>query len=130
MATEPTVYVVDDDEAVRDSLALLLKSAGLPVKAYADARAFLADPDTRRPGCLICDVRMPGISGPELQARMEAENRATPIIFISGHGDVSTAVDVVRKGAVDFLQKPFHDEELLERIRQALGQETPQNRGK
>lgn len=122
-STDPVVYVVDDDEAIRDSLRLLFKSVGLPVKTYADAQSFLADPQPPRPACLVCDVRMPGMSGPRLQERMEADNRRTPIIFITGHADVPLAVDAMRRGAVDFLQKPFHDKDLLNRVRQALRNE-------
>lgn len=119
------VYIVDDEEAVRDSLSMLLRSVGLTTRSYGDAESFLADHDPTRPSCLICDVRMPGTSGFELQTRMESENRTTPIIFITGHGDVPMAVDAMRRGAVDFIQKPFNDEELLERIHQALNPEQP-----
>ena len=122
--TGPLGYVVDDDDAVRDSLRLLFKSVGMPVRAFADAESFLAGLDPDRPGCLICDVRMPGTGGLELQARMEATGLATPIIFITGHGDVPMAVDAMRKGAVDFIQKPFDDDELLDRVRQALSGDT------
>ncbi|MES1943615.1 response regulator [Salinisphaera sp. PC39] len=122
--TGPLVYVVDDDDAVRDSLRLLFKSVDMPVRIFADAESFLAGLDRGRPGCLVCDVRMPGTGGLELQARMEADGLTTPIIFITGHGDVPMAVDAMRKGAVDFLQKPFDDDDLLDRVRQALSGDT------
>lgn len=118
--TGPMIYVVDDDEAVRDSLRLLFRSVGLAVKIYSDAQSFLADETRHRPACLVCDVRMPGLTGLQLQERLEAEGRSLPIIFMSGHGDVQMAIDAMRKGAVDFLQKPFNDEDLLARVDHAL----------
>ena len=116
----PTVFVVDDDEAVRDSLAMLLRSVGLESEAYADADEFLAAFDPRRPGCLVLDIRMPGISGLDLQQRLCRRGALLPIIFITGHGDVPMAVQAIRDGAVDFIQKPFQDQALLDRIQQAL----------
>ncbi|MBI2379434.1 MAG: response regulator transcription factor [Gammaproteobacteria bacterium] len=117
---KPTVFVVDDDDAVRDALCMLLKSVGLPMEAYASATEFLATFNDKRPGCLLLDVRMPGMSGLELQARLNERGALLPIIFITGHGDVPMAVEAVKLGAFDFLQKPFRDQDLLDRLHQAL----------
>lgn len=114
------VFVVDDDEDVRDSLNLLLRSVGLASETYASAAAFLADFESDRPGCLLLDVRMPGMSGLDLQQRLADRGAILPIIFITGHGDVPVAVRAMRSGAIDFLQKPFDDQMLLDRIHQAL----------
>lgn len=118
--TTSTVYIVDDDDAVRDSLSLLMKSAGLRARAYRHAEAFLAEfsPDHR--GCLLLDIRMPGMTGMELQRELLARDSTLPIIFITAHGDIPMAVDAVQKGAVDFIQKPFDDTELLAKVRQSL----------
>lgn len=119
-APDPTVFVVDDDEAVRDSLSLLIRSVGLEVESYESAAAFLEDLDSERPGCLVLDVRMPGMSGLELQDRLLQQGTALPVIFITGHGDVPMAVRAMRAGAVDFIEKPFNDQDLLDRIQLAL----------
>ncbi len=123
-----TVFVVDDDEAVRDSLEMLLRSVGIEVETHPDAGAFLASYDPRRPGCLVLDIRMPGLSGLDLQHKLGKMGALLPIIFITGHGDVPMAVDAMQKGAVDFIQKPFRDQDLLDRIREAL--KTDQERRK
>lgn len=115
-----TVFVVDDDEDVRDSLRLLLRSVGLEAVAYPSADAFLDAYDAEQPGCLVLDVRMPGMSGLGLQQRLAELGATLPIIFITGHGDVPAAVRAMRSGAIDFLQKPFDDQQLLDRIHQAL----------
>jgi len=115
-----TVFVVDDDEAVRTSLRLLLKSVGLPVETCASAQEFLDRFDADRPGCLVLDIRMPGMSGLELQERLNAMHAMIPVVFITGHGDVPMAVEAMQHGAVDFIQKPFRDQDLLDRINQAL----------
>lgn len=115
-----TVYVVDDDEAVRDSLALLLHSVGLYASVFESARDFLEQVASDQPGCLVLDVRMPGMSGMELVQRLHERNCTLPIIIITGHGDVPMAVEAMKLGAMDFLQKPFRDQELLDRIQQAL----------
>jgi FixJ family two-component response regulator len=115
-----TVFVVDDDEAVRGSLKLLLKTLGLPVQAYASAQEFLEGFDARRSGCLVLDIRMPGMSGLELQEELNTRGAMLPIIFITGHGDVPMAVEAMQRGAMDFLQKPFRDQELVDRINKAL----------
>lgn len=112
--------MVDDDEAVRDSLSMLMRSVGLAVETYASAMEFLDRFDADRPGCLVLDVRMPGMSGIELQEQLVARQATLPIIFITGHGDVPMAVRALRAGAVDFIQKPFSDQALLDRIHQAL----------
>jgi FixJ family two-component response regulator len=116
----PTIIVVDDDEAVRSSLKLLLKSVGLPVETYASAQEFLDRFDSDRPGCLVLDIRMPRMSGLELQERLNTLHAMIPVVFITGHGDVPMAVEAMQHGAVDFIQKPFRDQDLLDRINQAL----------
>ncbi len=116
----PTVFVVDDDAAARGSLRMLLKSLGLHAVACDSGAAFLAAYDPEQPGCLLLDVRMPGMSGPELQQQLNARGAILPVIFITGHGDVAMAVEAMRHGASDFLQKPFRDQELLDRVQRAL----------
>lgn len=116
------VYVVDDDDAVRDSLSMLLRTVGLPSRTYASAAAFLEAYDPEKIGCLVADIRMPGLSGLELQQELVERHEDLPIIFITGHGDVPMAVNAMKSGAVDFIQKPFRDQELLDRIHQALQQ--------
>ncbi|MBK1706675.1 response regulator transcription factor [Halochromatium glycolicum] len=118
---EPQVFIVDDDDEVRDAISLLMDSVGLPVRAYESAQAFLDDFDPQRPGCLILDVRMRGMSGLELQARLANEPLYPPIVIITGHGDVPMAVRAVQAGAVDFLEKPFNDQALLDAVHRALG---------
>ncbi len=114
------VYVVDDDDAVRDALSALLKSVGLNPQTFASPQAFLEVFTADMAGCLVLDIRMPGMSGLELQQRLNEMRSILPIIFITGHGDVPMAVDAMQKGAVDFVQKPFRDQELLDRINNAL----------
>ena len=120
MSSEPTVYVVDDDQSVRDSLRWLIESVNLKVEAYASAQEFLEAYDREASGCLLLDVRMPGTSGLELQHRLAGEEYSLPIIIITGHGDVQMAVRAMRDGAVDFVEKPFNDQMLLERVQEAL----------
>lgn len=120
MTRQATVHVVDDDDAVRSSLRLLLKSAGLPTIAHASAQEFLAAWDGDQPGCLVLDVRMPGMSGIELQAELNQRGAIIPVIFISGHGDIPMAVEAIQHGAFDFLQKPFRDQDLIDRVQRAL----------
>ncbi len=117
---DPTVFIVDDDAAVRDSLRFLLRSVGLRSETFSSAIDFLEDHDPKRPGCLILDVRMPGMSGLELHERLRAVGSILPIIFLTAHGDVPMAVEAVKAGAVDFLQKPFRDQDLLDRIQEAI----------
>ncbi|MEW9897314.1 response regulator transcription factor [Chitinivorax sp. PXF-14] len=123
MDQQATVFVVDDDEAMRDSLAWLLESRGLKIACYASGEAFLAAYNPATPGCLVVDVRMPGISGTELHEKLKALNYDIPVIFITGHGDVPMAVRAVKRGAVDFLEKPFNDRDLLNTIEQSLEQD-------
>lgn len=120
MTTNPIIYVVDDDQAMVESLLWIIESVGLKVKTYTRAQDFLNEYDPAQHGCILLDVRMPGISGPELQLKLNEHGAALPIIFISGHGDVPLAVRVMKAGAVDFLTKPFNDQVLLESINKAL----------
>jgi len=116
----PIVHIVDDDEAVCSSLRLLLKSRGIPAVSHGSAEDFLAKYDPEQPGCLVLDVRMPGMSGLELQDELNRRGAVIPVIFITGHGDVPMAVEAMQHGAADFLQKPFKDQDLTDRIQQAL----------
>jgi two-component system, LuxR family, response regulator FixJ len=120
MELQPTVVVVDDDPAVRDSLEELVRSAGLEAHSFSSAVEFLARYDRRRPACLVLDMCMPGMSGIDLQERMRAERLDLPVIVISGHGDVPTTARSFKLGAVEFMEKPFDDEQLLACIRQHL----------
>ena len=119
MTTE-TVFVVDDDEAVCDSLRLLMKSIGLTAETYSCAAEFLDAFDPDKPGCLILDIRMPGMTGLDLQKELANRHSLLPIIFITGHGDVPMAVQAVQQGAIDFIQKPFRDQELIDGVNGAL----------
>ena len=114
------VFIVDDDLSVREALGSLIRSAGLQVETFASAQEFLARPRADLPSCLVLDVRLPGLSGLELQKRMAEVNIEIPIIFITGHGDVPTTVQAMKAGAVEFLTKPFRDEDLLDAIQQAI----------
>src|SRR5215472_8700410 len=116
----PTVFVVDDDEGVRNSLRFLLKSVGLQTQTLASATEFLDTYKPSVPGCLVLDVRMPGMSGLELQQQLNLRGAVIPVIFITGHGDVPMAVEAMQQGAFDFLQKPFRDQDLIDRIQRAL----------
>jgi len=120
MMSDAIVYVVDDDEAVRRSLARLVRSVGLKVDTFASAQAFLEHKGQNRPSCLVLDVRLPGLSGLDLQAAMGQSQRAMPIIFITGRGNVPMTVRAMKGGAQDFLEKPFDDQELLDAIQRAL----------
>jgi FixJ family two-component response regulator len=119
----PLISVVDDDTAARSSLRLLLKSLGLAATAYDSASSFLSSYDPQQPGCLLVDIRMPGMSGLELHQVLNQRGNLTPIIFITGHGDVPMAVEAMRLGAFDFLQKPFRDQELLDRVQRAIAKD-------
>jgi len=116
----PTVFVVDDDEGVRNSLRFLLKSVGLATRAIASAGEFLETYKPSQAGCLVLDVRMPGMSGLELQQQLNLRGAVIPVIFITGHGDIPMAVEAMQQGAFDFLQKPFRDQDLIDRIQRAL----------
>ena len=117
-----TVFIVDDDEAVRDSLRWLLEANGYRVRAYSSAETFLDEYDASQVGVLIADVRMPGMSGLELQEQLIARNAPLPIVFITGHGDVPMAVTTMKKGAIDFLEKPFNEADLREIVARMLEQ--------
>ena len=120
MTTEADAHVIDDDQAVRESIEFLLRSARLTVKTYETASAFLAVAPTIGSGCVITDVRMPGISGIDLLRRLKEMGIGLPVIVITGHGDVPLAVEAMKFGAVDFLEKPFNDDVLLASVRSAL----------
>ncbi len=117
--TAPLVHVIDDDEPLRDSIRMILAHEGLTAATYASADAFLAAPAALT-GCVVTDVRMPGMSGMELLTRIAALKLALPVILLTGHADVALAVDAMKKGAVDFLEKPFKGEDLIEAVRRAL----------
>lgn len=117
---EPLVYVVDDEASIRDSLAMLLRSVGLASRTFADARSFLATYQPRPDACLVADVRMPGMSGIELQEALRTRGAELPIIIITGHGDIAMAVRAMKAGAADFIEKPFHDQTLLDAVHRAL----------
>ena len=121
--SSPLVYLVDDDEAIRDSLGLLLRSVGLNCEVYASALEFLEAYDPQRHSCLVADIRMPGLSGLDLQQRLNEQRADLPVIFITGHGDVPMAVNAMKSGASDFIQKPFRDQDLIDRIHKALAQD-------
>lgn len=114
------VYIVDDDQSIRHAMGLLLKSVGLQHQVFTSADEFLERHSGNNNGCLVLDIRMPGLSGLELQQKLTEMGSTLPIIFISGHGDIPMAVDAMQKGAFDFIQKPFRDQELLDRISEAL----------
>jgi len=117
----PTVIVVDDDPSIRESLSLLLSSAGYSVKTVASAKEFLeSEAGTPGPTCLVLDVKMPGLSGLDLQKKLATRDYAIPVIFITGHGDIQMSVQAMKKGAVDFLSKPFDDDQLLDAVKEAL----------
>jgi len=122
MAVQPIVHIVDDDRAVRDSLSFFMKSVGFESMAYDSAEAFLEKADLNRPGCLIVDIRMQGMSGLELQQLLNERSSKLPVIIITGHGDVPMAVQAMKAGAVDFLEKPYDNQLLIARIRQCLQQ--------
>jgi len=123
-STEPIVLVVDDDASVREALASLIGSVGLLVECFASPAEFLRRRRNDVPSCLVLDVRMPGLSGLDLQHRLAHSEHRIPIIFITAHGDIPMAVRAMKDGAVEFLPKPFRDEDLLNAIREALDRET------
>jgi FixJ family two-component response regulator len=125
---QQTVYVVEDDEAVRDSLELLLQSDDKLVKTYDSANAFLKSYSDAMAGCIVLDIRMPGMDGMELQKKLNDKHSILPIIFVTGHGDVPMAVDAMKEGAIDFIQKPYREEALLEKIEAALVQDRQQRK--
>ncbi|MCK4304634.1 MAG: response regulator transcription factor [Candidatus Eisenbacteria sp.] len=119
-STEPAVFIVDDDDAMRDALQVLIRSAGMQAQAYSGAEEFLENYVPQRTGCLLLDVRMPGMDGIKLQEKLAAERIDIPIVFISGHGDIPMAVRAMQKGAVDFIAKPFREQVLLDTVRRAI----------
>jgi FixJ family two-component response regulator len=119
-ADQPTVFVVDDDLSVREALRNLLRSVGLMVETFGTAKEFLDRKGPNQPGCLILDVRLPGESGLDLQNHLLKAKIRTPIIFITGHGDIPMSVRAMKAGAIEFLTKPFRDQDLLDAVRQAL----------
>jgi FixJ family two-component response regulator len=124
--TEPTVFIVDDDQEVREALELLMSSIGLEAETYGSAREFLDRFDPERTGCLVLDIRMKGMSGLELQQRLHEHPLHPPIVVITGHGDVPMAVRAVKGGAVDFIEKPFNDQILLDAVHRAIEQDAEQ----
>ena len=127
---KPTVFIVDDDESVRQSLELLLSSVGLEVKTYPSAQEFLKGVSPGASGCLITDVRMPGMTGLDLQERCADAGLFLPIIFITGHGTVPMSVRAMKAGAIDFLQKPFEEQDLLSAINRAIERDRQAARAK
>jgi FixJ family two-component response regulator len=119
-APEPKVYIVDDDEAVRESLALLLDSMDQNCQSFNSAVDFLDAYSGDMTGCLVLDIRMPGMNGLELQKQLNAGGSILPIIFVTGHGDVPMAVEAMQHGAVDFIQKPYREQDLLDKINMAI----------
>jgi FixJ family two-component response regulator len=117
------VVIVDDDVSVREAIGGLVRSAGMTVSSFASAADFLQNPRPIGPACLVLDVRLPGLSGIELQRQMVASNLEIPIVFITGHGDIPTSVKAIKAGAVEFLTKPFDDEKLLNAIREGLARD-------
>lgn len=120
MQNEPMVHVVDDDDAVREALQLLMRSDDIPVQTYASAEDFLEQQAHSRPGCLLLDMRMPGINGLELLNILKEHDSPLPVVFITGHGDVGMAVEAMKAGAVDFIEKPFDNERLLKVMHNCL----------
>lgn len=123
-----TVHVIDDDEAARESLAFLLGSAGFVVKAYSSASAFLAELPAQTGGCIITDVYMPGLTGLQFLNALKERQNTIPVIVITGQGDIPLAVEAMRSGAFDFLEKPFDDEIMLKSVRSAFAQQQEQGR--
>ena len=120
MPSDPIVHVIDDDDAARDSLAFLLETSGFPVQTYQSAVAFLDRITDAEPGCIISDMRMPGLTGLDLLRHLHNRKVSWPVIVITGQGDVALAVESIKAGAVDFIEKPYHHEELLGAVRSAL----------
>jgi len=126
MSNAATVFIVDDDEEVRSALQLLMESVGLPSETFSSAQIFLEQFDLNRSGCIIVDVRMPGMSGLDLQAQLATEKLHPPIIIITGHGDVPMAVRAVQAGAIDFIEKPFNNQAMLDSVHRAIEKDAQQ----
>ena len=120
MQSDTTVHIVDDDEAIRQSLTLLLRSVDINVQSYDSAQAFLDVFDATKPGCLLLDIRMPAMSGLELQQELKQRKIQIPVIILTGHADVALAVRAMKAGAMDVIEKPFHDQDLLDSVSKAL----------
>ncbi len=120
MTADGVVHLIDDDAPVRQALAFLLTSSGFAVRAYPSASAFLETVERLQPGCIVTDVRMPGISGIELQQQLKARDIELPVIVMTGHGDIALAVEAMKAGAVDFIEKPFQDDVMIAAIRIAF----------
>jgi len=120
MDNKQVVHIVDDDEGIREGLGLLLESVGQPYESYSSAIDFLEVYDASKSGCLVLDIRMPRMSGLELQEKLNDQGFLLPVIFITGHGDIPMAVEAMRRGALDFIRKPFREQDLLDRINEAL----------
>ena len=118
--TETTVFIIDDDEEVRSAMVLLMESVGLNAKGYLSATEFLKEYDPKIPGCIVSDVRMPGMSGLDMQKKLNEIGAHPQIIIITGHGDIPMAVDAMRDGALDFIEKPFNDQRLLDSVHRAI----------
>jgi FixJ family two-component response regulator len=116
----PTVYIIDDDISVRDALRNLLRSVGLRIETFGSAQEFLASPRSNSPACLVLDVRLPGLSGLDLQRKLIEAKVEIPIIFITAHGDIQMSVRAMKSGAVEFLTKPFRDQDLLDAVQEAI----------
>jgi FixJ family two-component response regulator len=123
MNKNPVVMVVDDDSGVRNAMRALLKSVGLNALLFPSAQEFLTAYDPQQPGCLLLDIRMPGMSGMDLQQELNLRGAVVPVIFMSGHADIPMAVEAMQHGAFDFLQKPFRDQDLLDRIQRAIAKD-------
>jgi FixJ family two-component response regulator len=122
--TAPIVYVVDDDTGIRETLSSLLRSVGLRMQGFASTAEFLAHPRADEPSCLVLDVRLPGVGGLELQRQLNARHDPIPIIFITGHGDILMSVRAIKAGAIEFLPKPFRDQDLLDAIQAAISRDS------
>ena len=129
MDKQQTVFIVDDDEGIREGLGLLLETVGQLYELYSSAIEFLDAYDPSKGGCLVLDIRMPRMSGLELQEKLNEKECLLPIIFITGHGDIPMAVDAMRRGALDFIRKPFREQDLLDRINEALESDAGKRRG-
>jgi len=124
----PLVLIVDDDEGIREALTDLLRSVGIEAKSFGSTRELLDAPPTDRPGCLVLDVRLPGLSGLDLQAQLARSGSTRPIIFMTGHGDIPMTVQAMKAGAVDFLTKPFRDQAMLDAVAAAIEKDLAQRR--
>ncbi|GAB2679240.1 response regulator [Aliiglaciecola sp. 3_MG-2023] len=127
MTDQQTVFIIDDDEGIRDGMEMLLASIGLRAKTFANGNEFLEVFNHDMKGCIVLDIRMPKMSGLELQSKLKQLNSMLPIIFITGHGDIPMAVEAMRNGALDFIRKPFNEQNLIDRINEALALNTKQN---